>query len=139
MNTARIVTALVLATLPACATLAPRARAPRPEVTPDGVRFRFFAPAAHRVQLGGSWPENNWAHGDGAVGEANIGLMEDDDGDGTWEIVVALPTGRHQYAFWVDEATWQLDPGNPEQVDGGPGGRASQLVIVDRGGALEIR
>ncbi len=108
-------------------------------MTDDGVRFRFFAPTAHRVQLAGSWPENNWAHGDGSVGEADIGLMSDDDNDGIWEIVVALPAGRHQYLFWVDEVSWRLDPGNPEEVEGGPAGRASELVVTARGDRLEIR
>jgi 1,4-alpha-glucan branching enzyme len=123
-----------------CASLAPRARVAGPVATDTGVRFVYFAPTAHRVQLAGSWPENNWARGDGPVGEADIGLMADDDGDGLWEIVVVLPAGRHQYLFRVDEATWQLDPGNPEQVEAGPAGRASQLVLVDRGeSGMEIR
>jgi 1,4-alpha-glucan branching enzyme len=139
MRSTVMITTLALAVLPACATLAPRTRAPGPAVAADGVHFAFFAPAAHRVQIGGSWPENNWARGDGAAGEANIGLMTDEDGDGTWEITVPLPPGRHRYAFWVDEATWQVDPGNPEQVEGGPGGRASSLVLVARGETLEIR
>ena len=137
--------ALVLITVSAafaaagCASLAPRARIAGPLSTDEGVRFVYFAPSAHRVQLAGSWPGNNWAQGDGAVGEADVGLMSDDDGDGLWEIVVALPAGRHQYLFRVDEATWQLDPGNPEEVEAGPAGRASQLVLVDRGKTLEIR
>ncbi len=122
-----------------CAFLAPRSRVPGPVVTPDGVRFVFFAPSAHRVQLAGSWPGNNWARGDGAAGEADIGLMADDDGDGLWEIVVALPAGRHQYLFWIDEASWRVDPGNPEQVEAGPEGLASQLLLVARGDRMELR
>lgn len=133
------VSVLSLLALGACASLAPRSRADGPVMTADGVRFRFFAPSAHRVQLAGSWPGNNWAHGDGSVGEADVGLMSDDDGDGTWEIVVALPAGRHQYLFWVDESSWRLDPGNPEDVEGGPAGRASQIVVVTRGKHLELR
>jgi 1,4-alpha-glucan branching enzyme len=128
-----------LALTSACASLAPRARVTGPTPVEGGVRFRYFAPAAHRVQLAGSWPENNWAKGDGPVGEADIGLMADDDADGTWEIVVPLSAGRYQYLFWVDEATWSLDPGNPEEVDAGPQGRASEVVVVDRGGRLEVR
>lgn len=122
-----------------CASLAPRQRIAGPVVADDGVRFVFFAPTAHRVQLAGSWPENNWAQGDGPVGEADIGLMSDDDGDGLWEILVTLPAGRHQYLFRVDEATWAVDPGNPVQVDAGPAGRASELVLVARGSEMEIR
>jgi len=122
-----------------CASLAPRARIAGPVAGGDGVHFVYFAPSAHRVQLAGSWPENNWARGDGPVGEADIGLMADDDGDGLWEVTVALPAGRHQYLFWVDEATWALDPGNPVQVEAGPAGRASELVLVARGAEMEIR
>ena len=97
----------------ACASLAPRTRATGPSSLENGVQFRFYAPTAQSEQQAGSWPENNWAKGDGAVGEANIGLMSDDDDDGTWEIVVPLAAGRYLYLFWVVEATWSLDPGNP--------------------------
>lgn len=110
-----------------------------PAVSGEGIRFQFFAPTAHRVQLAGSWSDNNWARGDGPVGEADIGLMTDDDADGMWEIVVPLAAGRYQYLFWIDEATWSLDPGNPEEVDGGPHGRASEVVVVVRDGRLEVR
>jgi 1,4-alpha-glucan branching enzyme len=123
----------------ACSSLAPRSRAGGPLSGADGVRFAFFAPTAHRVQLAGSWPENNWAQGDGPVGEANVGLMLDDDADGMWEIVVPLSPGRYQYLFWIDEATWSLDPGNPEEVEAGPQGRASEVVLVVRNGKTEVR
>lgn len=108
-------------------------------MTDAGVRFRFFAPSAHRVQVAGSWPENNWARGDGAAGEADIGLMQDDDNDGMWEVVVPLAPGRYQYVFWLDEAVWKLDPGNPAEVNAGPARRASELVVVDRDGEMEVR
>ena len=134
-----LVALIALELLAGCASLAPRSRAPGPMMTEGGVRFRFFAPSAHRVQLAGSWPENNWARGDGPAGEADIGLMQDDDNDGTWEIVVPLEPGRYQYLFWLDEATWKLDPGNPAEVDGGPARRASEVVVVQRGGSMEVR
>lgn len=131
--------AATLAFACACASLAPRSRATGPAATDHGVRFQFWAPTAHRVQLAGSWPENNWAEGDGPVGEAGIGLMQDDDADGMWELEVRLPAGRYQYLFWVDEATWSLDPGNPEEVEAGPRGRASEMVVVIRDGRREVR
>jgi len=130
---------VVLALGTGCSSLAPRARVMPPSVADAGVRFQFFAPAAHRVQLAGSWPDNNWARGDAAAGEADIGLMSDDDGDGLWQIVVALPPGRYQYVFWVDESAWRLDPGNPAEVEAGPTGRASEILVVDRDGTLEVR
>jgi 1,4-alpha-glucan branching enzyme len=139
MRKTRVQMALLCAALAGCASLAPRSRAVGPQVVGDEIRFRFFAPAAHRVQLAGSWPENNWARGDGPVGEADVGLMSDEDGDGVWEIGVALGPGRYQYLFRVDEVTWRLDPGNPSDVEGGPAGRASEVVVVQRGDRLEVR
>lgn len=121
-----------------CSQFASRSRAGKPSVEADGIRFVYYAPAATRVQLAGNWPGNNWARGDGSVGEADVGLMTSDK-DGTWEITVSLGPGRYQYLFWVDENTWQLDPANPEEVDGGPAGIASQLLVVKRDGKLEIR
>jgi hypothetical protein len=90
------------------------------------------------VQLAGNWPENNWARGDGSAGEADIGLMTAGK-EGLWEIVIPLDAGRYQYLFWVDEATWHLDPGNPEEVSGGPAGVASLLMVFTRDGKREIR
>ena len=134
-----VLAALVLVSITGCASLAPRSRAPGPVMTADGVRFRFFAPSAHRVQLAGSWPENNWARGDGPAGEADVGLMQDDDNDGVWEIVVPLGPGRYQYVFWLDEASWRVDPGNAAEVEAGPARRASELLVFERAGALEVR
>lgn len=134
-----LIALMVLELCAGCASLAPRSRAAGPMMMAEGVRFRFYAPSAHRVQLAGSWPENNWAKGDGPAGEADIGLMQDDDNDGVWEIVVPLAPGRYQYLFWLDEATWKLDPGNPAEVDGGPARKASELVVVQRGGSTEVR
>ena len=122
-----------------CGYLAPRKMNYGPAVNKDGVLFRFYSPTARQVQLAGSWPQNNWARGDGSVGEANIGLMEDKDGDGVWEILVVLPPGRHEYLYWVDELSWHLDPGNPEEVPGGPSGVCSQIVLFSNQETLEIR
>jgi 1,4-alpha-glucan branching enzyme len=125
--------------MPACTYLGPRKQTGGPWVIEEGVRFRFYAPTARYVQLAGDWPENNWARGDGRIGEANVGLMEDPDGDGVWEIVVPLPPGRYFYLFRVDENTWHLDPGNPEEVEGGPAGKCSLILLVNRNNQLEIR
>ncbi len=122
-----------------CGYLASRTQSAGPTVGDEGMVFRYYAPSARRVQLAGDWPENNWARGDGSVGEANIGLMEDTDGDGAWEITVALPPGRYKYLFRVDESSWQLDPGNPEEVSGGPAGTCSQVVLYSVNDRLEIR
>jgi len=130
---------VLVALVSGCAALAPRSRAGGPAAVEGGIRFRLYAPEASRVQLAGSWPENNWARGDGSVGEANIGLMGDPGGDGNWEIVVPLGPGRYQYLFWIDENTWRLDPGNAEEVPGGPMGTASLLLVVVRDGKAQVR
>jgi hypothetical protein len=122
-----------------CGYIAPRNVGHGPAVEEGEVVFRFYFPAARRVQLAGNWPENNWARGDGSVGEADIGLMKDENGDGIWEISIALPPGRYKYLFWVDEITWHLDPGNPEEVSGGPTGACSQVVLYSDTNRLEIR
>lgn len=122
-----------------CGYLAPRKQNPGPAVDSGQIVFRFYAPSARRVQLAGDWPENNWARGDGSAGEANVGLMQDGDGDGVWEIAVELAAGRYRYLFWVDENAWHLDPGNPEEAAGGPAGTCSPMVLYTINGRLEIR
>lgn len=133
-----ILPALVAVFGAGCSRFASRTTMPGPQMTENGVKFRYYAPGASRVQLAGNWPENNWARGDGSVGEANIGLMTAGT-DGVWEIVVPLGPGRFHYLFLVDENTWQLDPGNPEVAPDGPVGRSSVLVVFAAGGGLEIR
>lgn len=128
---------LLLAAL-SCSYFAPREIATGPAVSDGEILFQLYAPSAGRVQLAGDWPENNWARGDGSVGEANIGLMADDDGDGIWEIRIALPPGRYRYLFLVDEDRWQMDPGNPDEVEGGPRRRCSQIVLFQRADTLEL-
>ncbi len=132
-----LVTLLAVASA-ACSYLAPRNRSSAPVVTPQGIKFSYYAPTASRVQLAGNWPGNNWARGDGSTGEADVGLMVPDK-NGMWEIVVPLGPGRYHYIFWVDELTWHLDPANPEEVQGGPVGTVSLLLVFERDGRLEIR
>ncbi len=122
-----------------CAYLSPRRIARGPTIQENDVFFRYYAPAARRVQLAGDWPQNNWARGDGSAGEANIGLMEDKNGDGVWEIRIALRPGRYRYLFLVDENTWHTDPGNPEEVLGGPAELCSRIVLHTKNDLLEIR
>lgn len=122
-----------------CAHLAPRRPGSGPAVKKNKVVFRYYAPSARRVQLAGDWPENNWGRGDGRRGEANVGLMADADGDGVWEIEVELAPGRYKYLFWVDETTWFVDPGNAEEVEGGPARICSLLVVYRHNGKAGIR
>ena len=96
----------------------------------DGaVLFRFEAPSARVVQLAGNWPENDWLKGQAQTGSFRVGLMEDEDGDGTWERRETLPPGRYQYKFVIDENNWKEDPNNPQRLDDGYGGFNSLLIL----------
>jgi 1,4-alpha-glucan branching enzyme len=100
-----------------------------PEQGPDGVVFRYRAPAARVVQLAGSWPESSWLQGREWTRDTRVGRMQDDDADGVWELRVQLPPGRYEYAFLIDGAFWEADPANPERVADGSGGTRSLLIV----------
>ena len=104
-------------------------RLPPPHEVDDGMLFQFEAPSASVVQVAGSWPENNWLRGQGASARYDIGRMADEDHDGIWQIVVALPPGRYQYKFRVDEQNWKEDPNNPQKIEDGFGGFNSLLIV----------
>jgi 1,4-alpha-glucan branching enzyme len=104
-------------------------RLPPAHRVPGGVLFQFEAPAARLVQLCGSWPENNWCSGQGTTGSYQLGLMNDDDKDGIWRIVIDMPPGRYQYKFRIDEQNWKEDPNNPQKTDDGYGGFNSVLIV----------
>ena len=104
-------------------------RLPPPTQGPNGVTFRFDAPSAKVVQLGGNWPENNWLRGQAQTGSFLVGEMADLDGDGIWERTERLAPGRYQYKFVIDRLNWKYDPNNPNRVDDGYGGFNSLLDV----------
>ena len=104
-------------------------RMPPPTQTADGVVFRFYASSAKVVQLAGNWPENNWLAGQAQIGSFIVGQMKDEDGDGVWERVEKLPSGRYQYKFVIDRVNWKEDPNNPNRVDDGFGGFNSLVDV----------
>lgn len=67
---------------------------------------------------------NGWAASEAAGAYA----MSDPDQDGEWSVTRVLAPGTHQYKFIVD-GSWIPDPGNPDQVDDGYGGKNSVLTI----------
>lgn len=98
---------------------------------PHAVRFQYEAPQAKHVNLCGNWDENNWCgtQGSGRF-DHGLGAMTDEDGDGIWEIVVALQPGRYQYKFAVDWGVrWEQDRNNPLSEDDGYGGSNSVLIL----------
>jgi len=71
---------------------------------PDTVRvvqFVFVAPGAQRVSLVGDF--NAWDR------EATQ-LRRGGPSGGVWTVSLALPAGRHEYAFVVDGTRWEPDP-----------------------------
>ncbi len=135
----RFVLALVLMSMCGCSWIATRSKAPGLTLRQNTVVFRYYAPNAVRVQVAGDWPDNNWARGNGSTGEADIGLMSDSDGDGVWELAVALQPGRYHYLFWVNEDTFVVDPANPYQVNVGPFGLSSELLLIAIDDEIKIR
>lgn len=86
------------------------------------VRFMLVAPGAARVALVGDF--NDWSL------EAT---QLSPSGDGSvWSVSVLLPTGRHQYAFVVDDSRWMVDPRAPAAVEDDYGTRNSVITIPER-------
>jgi len=105
-----------------------RDRLPGPHEVEGGMLFSYSAPAARMVTLAGNF--NNWAgtQGGGRY-DPTIDPMYDDDGDGIWTIIKALPPGRYQYKFVIDNGTlWDLDPSNA--LTGEEAGIQNSLIIV---------
>lgn len=84
------------------------------------VRFMLIAPTATRVALVGDF--NQWDPGVTPLAPAS------GDRRGTWMAAVPLGTGRHRYAFVVDDTQWIADPGVARREDVG-GRRASVLEV----------
>ena len=47
------------------------------------------------------------------------------DAGSVWNVTRTMDSGEHQYKFIVDGSSWIADPGNPNFVDDGFGGRNS--------------
>jgi 1,4-alpha-glucan branching enzyme len=121
---------IVLAGLLGMACTPPGGGVRSPEiVASEGVVFRFRAPAARVVQLAGSWDGNLFLRGSEWTRDTRIGLMEDPDRDGVWELRLPLGPGRYQYRFLVDGRFWELDPSNPQRAPDGSGGLVSLFVV----------
>lgn len=82
------------------------------------VKFVLYAPAAHQVELAGTF--NRWDPAATPLARAGT--------EGVWTVTVALPVGQHQYAFVVDGQRWVADPAAPA-VDDGFGRRNSIMNV----------
>ncbi|MBX9929438.1 MAG: hypothetical protein K2X99_11045 [Gemmatimonadaceae bacterium] len=92
-------------------------------VAGQGVQFVLDAPSARSVAVVGDF--NEWS--------ATASPLVREPGSGAWTTTVALPPGRHVYAFIVDGVRWTMDPHAPLAPDA-DFGRAGSVVLVPEGG-----
>ncbi|OON90802.1 MAG: type I pullulanase, partial [Candidatus Epulonipiscium fishelsonii] len=80
-----------------------------PEVTNDGVIFRYEAPeGTEKVKVAGSF--NDWGNSTDYMTK---------NAEGIWEIKLNLEDGKYQYKFIVGEDGWTNDPLNSKPQEGG--------------------
>ena len=103
----------------ATATLASRGSDDATALQP--VQLVFHAPAAKRVSVVGDF--TGW--------DATRAVMTRDSGSGLWSVSLALPAGRHVYAFLVDDSVWVRDPRAPRAPDA-DFGRPGSVLLVGR-------
>jgi 1,4-alpha-glucan branching enzyme len=101
----------------------PAAGAARAADTVHIVRFVFVSREARDVALVGDF--NGWAKG--------ATRLEPAGRPGVWTVSVALPPGRHEYAFIVDGRQWATDPFAAPHAD--EFGTESSVVTIGRHGA----
>jgi cyclomaltodextrinase / maltogenic alpha-amylase / neopullulanase len=80
------------------------------------VTFVHSAPGAGQVYLAGEF--NSWSDSANPMQQA----------DGVWTVTLQMDPGEYLYKFVVD-GNWKEDPGNPQTVDDGFGGKNSLLVV----------
>jgi 1,4-alpha-glucan branching enzyme len=82
------------------------------------IRFSFIAPEAKTVSIAGDF--NQW--------DTSSHPMKKDK-KGLWGISVPLPSGQHEYLFFVD-GEWLFDPNCSCPVDN-PFGTENCVIIVE--------
>ena len=83
------------------------------------VQFVFRGPDARRVSVVGDF--TGW--------DAGTLVMTRDSGSGLWSASMALPPGRHVYAFLMDDTIWVRDPRAPAASDADFGRPGSILLV----------
>jgi hypothetical protein len=120
---AAIAAGLLLLAGGATLTLAARHRALAPaSAAHEAVRFSVVAPAARRVSLVGDF--NVWD-------PRGVAMHRATDGH-TWTVDVALPPGRHAFAYMVD-GRLRADPAAAKAVEDDFGSPSSVIVVARRG------
>lgn len=107
---------------PATGAALPSTRAASADArTLQPVQLVLHAADAHHVSVVGDftgWDERRAA-------------MTRDPASGLWSITLAVPPGRHVYAFLVDDSIWVRDPRAPVAVDA-DFGRPGSVLLVGR-------
>lgn len=86
------------------------------------VRFRYRPEAAvNAVSVAGSF--NGW--------DAGAHVLRDENGDGIWEIEVALPHGEHRYQFVENGERWVGDPFASDVEPDGFGGENARFTLLE--------
>ena len=68
----------------------------------------------------------------GSFNEWEKTALRDEDGDGTWEVIIPMPPGRYEYAFLVDGSWRGQDPDADEYIQSF--GQFSSVRYIGRGG-----
>jgi chromosome partitioning protein len=84
----------------------------------DGTLFVYRDPKARDVKLAGDF--NDWI--------PDRGVVSFREEDGTWKMLVTLPSGNYQYKYLVD-GEWCPDPSNPRVISNPLGGVNSIISI----------
>jgi hypothetical protein len=83
------------------------------------VRFVFIAPGASSVAVAGDF--NRW--------DVTTHQLVPIGATGVWSASIALPSGRHEYAFVIDGARWVVDPAAAVTIADEFGGRSSVVTL----------
>lgn len=83
------------------------------------VRFVLVAPGASSVAVAGDF--NHW--------DVKAHQLVPAGTRGVWSTSVALPPGRHEYAFVIDGARWVADPAAAATMADEFGGRSSVVTV----------
>jgi hypothetical protein len=106
------------------AVAAPRGAAPALAEGLHLVRFELIAPVGARVSLVGGF--NGWDREATTLAPAGTA---DAAGRQRYAISLALPSGRHEYAFVLDDSTWKNDPAATTYRD--EFGTPTSVVVVE--------
>ena len=92
------------------------------DASPQVVQFVLVAPDAQSVALVGDF--NDWQPGATPLHAASAGRV--------WSVEVPLQTGRHRYAFIVDDRRWVPDPTAPRAPGDDFGTPNSVVTVAER-------